>query len=141
MKTSRKQKEKIYEAVRKALATQHKDSIEYGYKVFYPNTTDDKEMSALERNAHSIYDAIDNTPNYAVQNVMADLRGRFREMYKFVMADLYTDDGIFSDTEQAMLFLYNSMMGLTKGYLFDYEGKVTPIDDLIDYHYDDDDGL
>jgi len=141
MKTSRKQKAEIYEAARLALSTQHKDSIEYGSRVFYPNTNGKDEMSALERNAQSIFKAIDNAPDFAIHNVIADLRGRFRSIYRFVHDELYDDKGevpeesLFNDTEQAMNFLYSSMMAVTKEYLFGLEEEVDPISDLVDFQF------
>lgn len=116
MKTSKKQKGKIYEATRKALSAQHKDSIEYGIKVFYPYTDEFKEMSALERNAHALMDGIDQIEDYAIHNIMAKLRHEFRELRRETLSTMAVNR--YGKVHISHLTsLYDSMMGLTKQYL------------------------
>lgn len=131
MKISKKQKGKIYEATRKALSAQHKDSIEYGIKVFYPYTDEKEEMSALERNAHTLFNDIDQIGDYAIHNIMAKLRGQFRELRRKILSEAPVNR--YGKVHISHLhLLYNEMMKLIKEYLPNSWGEEEEVIELTE---------
>jgi len=106
MKVSNKQKSEIFNTMRHQLAIQHMDSLEYPHGL--------KVGECIEKNTQAVFEAIDDLPNYAIHNVIANLRGDFREMRRWVIDE-------YEDPVEAMRVLYNTMMGITKQYLYDDE--------------------
>lgn len=110
MEISKKQKTEILNATRHQLSVQHMDSLEYPNGLVVGNM--------IEKNTQAVFDAIDNLPNYAIHNVIARLRGEFRESRRFILEEMKEKEPMFKDYEEALHFMYDEMMGTTKEYFW-----------------------
>jgi len=117
MEISKKQKTEIMNTIRHQLSIQHYDSMEYDHELIFHSY--DGNLSRLENNTQTVFDAIEEMPNYAVHNIIAKLRGNFRAIRRYVLDEMAFKTGQFKSTGEAMDFLYSHMMGLTKEFLWD----------------------
>jgi len=116
MEISKKQKTEILNAVRHELSVQHMDSLEY----LHGEIVGEK----MEEKTQHLFEVLENLPNFAIHNIIAEIRGQFRSMLRVVLAAIETgvgENGIFDNHMEAMMFLYDHMMASTKPYLRDDE--------------------
>jgi len=121
MEISRKQKTEIMNEMRHQLSQQHKDSLEY----LHGKIVGEK----IEEKTQAVFDVLEKLPNYAVHNTIAEIRGDFRQIRRWVLDEVKHKDSMFDSIEQAMDFLYSHMMGITKIYLFNDEEMAKDFED------------
>lgn len=103
------------------LSTAHADSLEYPHGL--------SVGKHIEKNTHAIFDALEDVQDTAIDSVIGNLRGDFRDIRRYVLACLEVDKKVKKSSrfekhfeggiEEAMQFMYDKMMAITKYYFSD----------------------